>query len=98
TFLAGGDFTDVLTNVGYHLDFAEQDRELAEQITSDQEVLKVLHANVEIAQDQTEELHKLAKAAKKTLDKQMAELTAARKQLAILAGDAERPLRQRAGA
>ncbi len=51
TFLAGGDFTDVLTNVGYHLDFAEQDRELAEQIVADQEVLKVLRANVEMATD-----------------------------------------------
>jgi murein DD-endopeptidase MepM/ murein hydrolase activator NlpD len=98
TFLAGGDFTDVLTNVGYHLDFAEQDRELAEQITSDQEVLKVLHANVEIAQAQTEELHKLAKAAKKTLDKQMAELTAARKQLAILEAETQRLLRQQQAA
>lgn len=93
TFLAGGDFTDVLTNVGYHLDFAEQDRELAEQITSDQEVLKVLHANVEIAKTQTEELHKLAKDAKKTLDKQLAELAAARKQLAILEAETQRLLR-----
>jgi murein DD-endopeptidase MepM/ murein hydrolase activator NlpD len=93
TFLAGGDFTDVLTNVGYHLDFAEQDRELAEQITSDQEVLKVLHANVELAKAQTEELHKLAKDAKKTLDKQLSELAAARKQLAILEAETQRLLR-----
>ncbi|HET9851657.1 MAG TPA: peptidoglycan DD-metalloendopeptidase family protein [Candidatus Limnocylindrales bacterium] len=93
TFLAGGDFTDVLTNVGYHLDFAEQDRELAEQITSDQEVLKVLHANVELAKTQTEELHQLAKDAKKTLDKQLAELAAARKQLAILEAETQRLLR-----
>jgi murein DD-endopeptidase MepM/ murein hydrolase activator NlpD len=93
TFLAGGDFTDVLTNVGYHLDFAEQDRDLAEQITSDQEVLKVLHENVEIAKAQTEELRALAKAAKKTLDKQMSELAAARRELAILEAETQRLLR-----
>lgn len=93
TFLAGGDFTDVLTNVGYHLDFAEQDRELAEQIVADQEVLKVLHANVEMARAQTEELHKLAKDAKKVLDKQMAELAAARKELLRLEAETERLLK-----
>jgi murein DD-endopeptidase MepM/ murein hydrolase activator NlpD len=93
TFLAGGDFTDVLTNVGYHLDFAEQDRELAEQIVADQEVLKVLHANVELARTQTEELHQLARDAKKTLDKQMAELAAAKKELVRLEAETERLLK-----
>ncbi len=93
TFLAGGDFTDVLTNVGYHLDFAEQDRELAEQIVADQEVLKVLHANVEIARVQTEELHKLAKDSKAVLDDQMDELAAARKELARLEAETERLLK-----
>jgi murein DD-endopeptidase MepM/ murein hydrolase activator NlpD len=93
TFLAGGDFTDVLTNVGYHLDFAEQDRELAEQIVADQEVLKVLHANVEMAKTQTAELHQLAKDSKKVLDKQMAELAAARKELARLEAETERLLK-----
>ena len=93
TFLAGGDFTDVLTNVGYHLDFAEQDRELAEQIVADQEVLKVLHANVELARTQTEELHQLARDAKKVLDKQMAELAAAHKELLRLEAETERLLK-----
>jgi murein DD-endopeptidase MepM/ murein hydrolase activator NlpD len=93
TFLAGGDFTDVLTNVGYHLDFAEQDRELAEQIVADQEVLKVLHANVEMARAQTEELHQLAKDSKKVLDEQMAELAAANKELIRLEAETERLLK-----
>ena len=93
TFLSGGDFTDVLTSVGYHLDFAQQDRELAVQIAGDQEVLKVLQANVELARAQTEELHKLAKSAKKTLDKQMAELAAAKKELARLEAETERLLK-----
>ena len=93
TFLAGGDFTDVLTNVGYALDFAEQDRELAEQIVADQEVLKVLRANVEMAQTQTKELHQLAKDSKKVLDKQMAELAAANKELIRLEAETERLLK-----
>src|SRR6266536_738314 len=49
TFLSSGDFTDVLTEVGYHLDFAEQDKLLAKQIAQDQGVLNVLHQNVELA-------------------------------------------------
>jgi murein DD-endopeptidase MepM/ murein hydrolase activator NlpD len=98
TFLAGGDFTDVVTNVGYHLDFAQQDRDLAEQIASDQEVLKVLHANVEIAKTQTEEMHKLAKDSKKVLDRQLAELAAARRELARLEAETARLLRQQQAA
>ena len=98
TFLAGGDFTDVLTNVGYHLDFAEQDRELAEQIVADQEVLKVLHANVEMAKTQTAELHKLAKDSKKVLDRQMAELAAANKELLRLEAETERLLKSQQAA
>ena len=98
TFLSGGDFTDVLTNVGYHLQFAEQDQELAEQIVADQEVLKVLRANVELAKTQTEELHRLAKDSKKVLDRQMAELAAARKELARLEAETERLLKEQRAA
>lgn len=94
TFLSGGDFTDVMTNVSYHLEFAEQDRELAEQITADQAVLKVLHANVVMAQTQTAELHELAKESKAVLDKQMSELAAARKELARLEAETAELLRQ----
>ena len=98
TFLAGGDFTDVITNVGYHLDFADQDRELAEQIASDKEVLKVLHANVEMARVQTQELHQLAKDSKKVLDQQMAELAAARRELARLEAATKRLLEEQRAA
>ena len=98
TFLSGGDFTDVLTNVGYHLDFAEQDRDLANQIAHDQETLKVLHANVEIARAQTQELHDLAAKSKKTLDKQMADLAAAKRELARLEAETQRLLRQQQAA
>ena len=84
TLLSSGDFTDVLTEVGYHLDFAEQDRLLAQQIASDQKVLQVLHNNVEIAKQQTDDLHVLAAESKKTLDGQMSDLNDSRKLLVLL--------------
>jgi murein DD-endopeptidase MepM/ murein hydrolase activator NlpD len=93
TFLSGQDFTDVLTEVGYHLDFADQDKLLAEQITADQKVLDVLHQNVAIAKQQTADLHKLAADSKAVLDKQLGELAAARKELARLEAETERLLK-----
>jgi murein DD-endopeptidase MepM/ murein hydrolase activator NlpD len=93
TLLSSGDFTDVLTEVGYHLDFAEQDRALAEQIKEDQGVLEVLHQNVEIARQQTAELHTLAAEAKTTLDAQMSDLNDSRKLLALLEAQTEKLLK-----
>lgn len=84
TLLSSADFTDALTEVGYHLDFAQQDKLLVDQIVQDQQVLTVLQQNVQIARDQTNQLHDLAAASKATLDKQLADLAAARKQLAAM--------------
>ncbi|MEA2673645.1 MAG: hypothetical protein QOI92_837 [Chloroflexota bacterium] len=84
TLLSSADFTDALTEVGYHLDFAQQDKLLVDQIRQDQQVLDVLHQNVQAARDQTAQLHDLAAASKATLDKQLADLAAARKQLAAM--------------
>jgi murein DD-endopeptidase MepM/ murein hydrolase activator NlpD len=92
TFLSGADFTDVLTEVGYHLDFAEQDKLLADQIAADKEVLAVLHQNVELARQQTTELHALAAASKAELDKQLDELAEARKELKKLEDETEKLL------
>lgn len=94
SFLGGADFADVLTEVGYHLDFAGEDRLLAEQIVADQALLAVLQQNVELARQQTEELHALAAAQKKVLDGQLAELAAARKELARLEAETELLLAQ----
>src|SRR3989304_6170762 len=46
TFLSGDTFTDVLAEVSYHLDFAQQDRELAEQIVAAPKGLTVLLSTV----------------------------------------------------
>jgi murein DD-endopeptidase MepM/ murein hydrolase activator NlpD len=92
TVLSSGDFTDVLTEASYHLDFAEQDKALAEQIKTDQGVLAVLHENVVLAKQQTADLHALADQAKQKLDSDMADLAVARKQLAMLQAQTEKLL------
>ena len=98
TLLSSGDFTDVLTEVGYHLDFAAQDRLLAQQIADDQKVLQVLHQNVEIAKQQTDELHVLAAESKKTLDSQMSDLNDSRKLLVLLEAQTAKLLRSQQAA
>ncbi|HSL97477.1 MAG TPA: hypothetical protein VK831_02790, partial [Candidatus Deferrimicrobiaceae bacterium] len=94
SFLAGSDFTEVLTEVGYHLDFAGEDKLLAEQIVADKQVLDVLSQNVAFAREQTQELHALADEQKELLDAQLAELTAARRELKSLEHETERLLAQ----
>ena len=93
TMLSGDDFTDVLTETAHHLEFAEQDKQLADQIVSDKHVLDILHQNVQLARQQTDELHKLAADSKAELDQQLAELAAFRKELARLEAETERLLR-----
>jgi murein DD-endopeptidase MepM/ murein hydrolase activator NlpD len=84
TVLSSKDFTDIISEVGYQLDFAGQDRILADQIVQDQEVLAVIHRTVVDTQAQTDELHSLAAAQKALLDQQMADLAAAKAQLVKL--------------
>jgi murein DD-endopeptidase MepM/ murein hydrolase activator NlpD len=98
TFLSGDDFTDVLTEVGYQLDFAEQDKILADQIVEDQKVLDVLQANVVSAREQTAELEKLAEQARKVLARQLADLRAAQKLLFRLERQAQKLLEEQKAA
>ena len=46
TFLSGGTFTDLLTEMSYYIDVGEQDKALAEQIAQDQETLAAIHQTV----------------------------------------------------
>jgi murein DD-endopeptidase MepM/ murein hydrolase activator NlpD len=94
TMLSSADFTDALTEVGYHLDFAEQDKALADQILQDKKVLDVLQQNVELATQQAAEMHQVAKDAKAQLDAQLADLADARKQLIALEQETARLLAQ----
>jgi murein DD-endopeptidase MepM/ murein hydrolase activator NlpD len=98
TMLSSADFTTALTEASYHLDFAEQDKALAEQIKDDQSVLVVLQQNVVIAQQQTDELHVLADQAKQKLDMQMSDLNDTRAMLAKLQAATEKLLQQQQAA
>jgi len=92
TMLSSDTFTDVLAEVSYHLDLAEQDKALAEQIVADQEVLTVLHATVVSTREQTESMRAAADAQRAVLDTQLAELAAARDRLAALEAETKRLL------
>ena len=92
TMLSSETFTDVLSEVSYHLDLAEQDKALAEQIVNDQKVLAVIHATVVSTREQTETMRSGAEAQRAVLDTQLADLAAARDRLAALEKETERLL------
>ncbi|MBA3877047.1 MAG: hypothetical protein C0498_08950 [Anaerolinea sp.] len=94
TMLSGNTFTDVLSDVSYQLDFAEQDKVLAEQIVADQKVLAVLRATVESTRAQTETMRTAADAQRVQLDAQLADLAASRDRLAQLEAETEQLLRE----
>jgi murein DD-endopeptidase MepM/ murein hydrolase activator NlpD len=84
TFLSGDSFTDMLSQVSYYLDISEQDRELAEQITHDQEVLQVIHENLDATRLATNDLRKETLAKRKELNTQLGELREAQAALRAL--------------
>jgi murein DD-endopeptidase MepM/ murein hydrolase activator NlpD len=98
TMLSSDTFTDVLSEVSYHLDLAEQDRTLAEQIVADQKVLTVIHATVVATREQTETMRSAAEAQRVQLDAQYAELAAARDRLAKLEAATKKLLTQQQAA
>lgn len=83
-FLSGATFTDVLSEVSYSIDVAEQDKALAEQIAQDRETLAALHQSVESTRTQTDGLRKETAAQKRELDRQLADLEVAKAQLVEL--------------
>jgi murein DD-endopeptidase MepM/ murein hydrolase activator NlpD len=93
TMLSSDTFTDVLSEVSYHLDLAEQDKLLAEQIVADQKVLIVLHGTVVSTRLQTAEMRGAADAQRVLLDAQLVELAAARDRLAKLEAETQRLLK-----
>ncbi len=92
TFLSGQTFTDVLAEVSYHLDFAEQDRQLAEQIVADQKVLTVMHQTVATLRAQTASLRGTADAQRVKLQADLKALAAAQARLAKLDAETKRLL------
>jgi len=92
TFLSGGSFTDVISEVSYINDFAEQDKVLAEQIVDAQEALATIHATVVSTRRQTETLRAETLKQKQQLDAQLVELKAAQERLKQLEKETARQL------
>jgi murein DD-endopeptidase MepM/ murein hydrolase activator NlpD len=74
TFLSGGSFTDVLTEVSYSIDVGEQDKALAEQIVTDQETLAAIHQTVVDTRAATDVVRAETQAQSALLARQLAEL------------------------
>jgi murein DD-endopeptidase MepM/ murein hydrolase activator NlpD len=92
TFLAGGSFTDVISEVGYINDFAQQDKMLAEQIVRDQEALASIHQTVEATRSQTDSLRVETAKQKAELDQQLKTLKEAQAYLKKLERETARAL------
>ncbi len=92
TFLAGGSFTDVISEVGYINDFAEQDKMLAQQIVRDQEALASIHQTVEATRGQTDTLRVETAKQKAELDVQLKTLKEAQAYLKKLEKETARAL------
>jgi murein DD-endopeptidase MepM/ murein hydrolase activator NlpD len=90
--LSSESFTDVLTEVSYHLDVAAEDKALADQIVADQETLAAIHGTVVATRDQADTLRSEAAAEKVELDARMAELQAAQAALQKLREETNRLL------
>ena len=94
TFLSGASFTDMLAEMSAHLDAAEQDRILAQQIALDRETLLSLHETVMATRAQTDTLRQETAVQKQQLDQRLAELQKARAKLVKLEKAAKAMLAQ----
>ena len=92
SFLSGGTFTDLLTEVSAFIDVGEQDKALAQQIAHDQETLAALHQNVADTRDRTNVLRQETAAQKRTLDASLAALKAAKAELRKLEKETQKNL------
>ena len=80
-FLSSESFTDVLTEVGYHLDVAGEDQALAEQIMQDEETLTTLRSSITQTREQGDLLRTAAAQEKTQLDASLKEMEAAKVRL-----------------
>jgi murein DD-endopeptidase MepM/ murein hydrolase activator NlpD len=81
SFLSGGTFTDLLSEMSDYIDIGEQDKALAEQISLDQQTLASLHQTTEDTRARTDDLRQQTAAQKRALDKSLADLNAAKASL-----------------
>src|SRR4051812_35262813 len=92
TFLSGGSFTDVLSEVSYSIDMGEQDKALAAKIVVDQKALAELHQTVLDTRAATDELRVATVAQRVKLNGQLKELKAAQAELKRLEAETARAL------
>ncbi|MBA2382366.1 MAG: peptidoglycan DD-metalloendopeptidase family protein [Chloroflexi bacterium] len=92
TFLSGGSFTDVLSEVSYSIDVGEQDKALAEQIVADQDALAAIHQTVVETRLATDGLRAETAAQRIKLNGQLKELKAAQLELKRLEAETARAL------
>ena len=92
TFLSGGSFTDVLSQVSYSIDMGEQDKALAEQIVEDQDALAAIHQTVVDTRAATEDLRVQTAAQKAKLDASLKALKSAQAELKRLEKETARAL------
>ncbi len=81
TILSADSFSEVLSDVGYFIDIANQDKALAAQIASDEQALFALHQTVAQTRFDTDQLRAETAAQKAVLDASLAELKKAKAQL-----------------
>ncbi len=81
SFLSGGTFTDLLSEMSYFIDVGEQDKALADQITLDQATLASFHQTTEDTRVRTNDLRQETAAQKRALDKSLAALNFAKAEL-----------------
>ena len=84
TFLSGGTFTDILSEMSYYIDVGEQDQALADQIAQDKETLAAIHQTVSDTRDRSNELRQETAAQKRALDKSLLDLKETKAALAKL--------------
>ncbi len=84
TFLSGGTFTDILSEMSYYIDVGEQDQALADQIAQDKETLSAIHQTVAGTRQRSNELRQETAAQKRALDKSLLDLKATKAALAKL--------------
>ena len=92
SFLSGGTFTDMLTEMSYHIDVGEQDEALARQIVRDQEALAELHGEVVATRDRTNVLRQETAAQKRALDRSLKALKVVKAELKKLEKETARAL------
>jgi murein DD-endopeptidase MepM/ murein hydrolase activator NlpD len=94
TLLSSGNFTDLLAEMSFYIDVAEQDKALAEQISRDKEAVAVLHQTVADTRDQTNVLRQETAAQKRELDRSLEELKDTRAELKKLERAVAKSLRE----